>query len=125
MAYINAQEVKAIRNELKRVFPTFKFAVRKSSGGHSVCVSVLKGERCFADITENGYAQINPYHLHFYPKHEELFEKILKIIKTAPAMISGGRGWYDNSNSQIDYFDTAYYFDINVGDWNKPYQLAV
>jgi hypothetical protein len=21
----------------------------------------------------------------------------------------------------VDYFDTAYYVDINIGKWNKPY----
>ena len=32
--------------------------------------------------------------------------------------------YYDNSDAQIDYFDTAYYYDINVGSWNKPYTLT-
>ena len=29
MAYINAEDVKAIRNELKATFPKFKFGVKK------------------------------------------------------------------------------------------------
>jgi hypothetical protein len=32
--------------------------------------------------------------------------------------------WYDNSDSMIDYFDIAYYVDINVGNWNKEYQVV-
>ncbi len=32
--------------------------------------------------------------------------------------------YYDNSDAQIDYFDTAYYYDINVGSWNTPYTLT-
>jgi hypothetical protein len=32
--------------------------------------------------------------------------------------------YYDNSDAQIDYFDTAYYYDIHVGSWNKPYTLT-
>ena len=36
MAYINANEVKSIREMLKETFPKFKWSVRKSSGGHSV-----------------------------------------------------------------------------------------
>ena len=43
-------------------------------------------------------------------------------MKTAPLVKGAGRGWYDNSDAMIDYFDTAYYMDISVGDWNKPYQ---
>jgi len=32
-----------------------------------------------------------------------------------------GADWYDNSDAQTDYFDTAYYVDVNVGKWDKPY----
>jgi hypothetical protein len=24
----------------------------------------------------------------------------------------------------VDYFDTAYYVDVNVGKWNKPYVVT-
>ena len=32
-----------------------------------------------------------------------------------------GNKWYDKSDAMVDYFDTAYYVDINIGKWNKPY----
>lgn len=32
-----------------------------------------------------------------------------------------GNLWYDNSDIMTDYFDTAYYLSINVGQWNRPY----
>jgi hypothetical protein len=32
--------------------------------------------------------------------------------------------YYDRSDAQIDYFDTAYYYDIHVGAWDKPYTLT-
>jgi len=31
--------------------------------------------------------------------------------------------WFDKSDSQTDYFHTAYYMDVNIGKWNKPYVL--
>ena len=31
---------------------------------------------------------------------------------------------HDNSDAMTDYFDVGYYIDINVGNWNKPYNLA-
>ena len=34
-----------------------------------------------------------------------------------------GPDWYDRSDIQTDYFDTSWYVDINIGLWNKPYQL--
>lgn len=126
MAYINAKDVQAIRNELKQEFPNLKFGVKKNRHS-SVSVTVKSGDVDFSDITQNGYAQVNQYHLHLTGQHEPMFQKMVEIVKTAP--IRGGgfwanKGWYDNSDSMIDYFDTAYYFDINVGDWSTPYALS-
>ena len=36
-----------------------------------------------------------------------------------------GDKWFDKSDIQSDYFHTAYYMDVNIGSWNKPYQLEV
>jgi len=34
-----------------------------------------------------------------------------------------GTDWFDESDSQTDYFHIAYYLNVNVGKWNKPYIL--
>jgi len=49
-------------------------------------------------------------------------EKIDKVIKKAPALAEGGREWYDRSDAMTDYFDTAFYYNISIGDYNKPYE---
>jgi hypothetical protein len=33
-----------------------------------------------------------------------------------------GDKWYDRSDAMTDYFDTAYYIDIQAGDWAVPYE---
>ena len=33
-------------------------------------------------------------------------------------------GYYDRSDAQIDYFDTAYYMHLNIGAWDKPYKIT-
>lgn len=129
MAYISAKEVKAIREELKREFPKHRFSVTKDSGGLAVGVSVMKGpEDILADIGEcyegAGYAQINHYHTHMYGKHQKFFDKVVEVIKTAPAKAEGGSAWYDNSDAMIDYFDTAFYMHVNVGKYGKGYQVV-
>ncbi len=43
------------------------------------------------------------------------------LMALANAMM--GPDWFDKSDIQTDYFNTAWYVDINVGKWNKPYQL--
>ena len=123
MAYINTVAVKAIREELKARFPKYKFSVRKSSCHSSVYVSLMKGPASMMELVKNdsmGYVQINQYHLDMYGKHEPFFKKVLRIIKNA----EGGETWYDNSDSMIDYFDTAFYINMSVGQFGKDYQIA-
>jgi hypothetical protein len=144
MAYITTEEVREIRNELKEKFGKrgFKFSVRNSNK-MEVIVSIKSGKTDFSDLWADkkegdygfgyaqinhyhlhnwfGYAQINHYHLHNYGEHAELFREIEKVIKTAPAKAKGGREWYDESDIQSDYFNTAFYFTINVGSWDNPY----
>jgi hypothetical protein len=61
---------------------------------------------------------INPYwfHEHYTGKALAFLSEIIPAMK--------GADWYDKSDAQIDYFDTAYYYDVNVGSWNKPYTLT-
>ena len=32
-----------------------------------------------------------------------------------------GDKWFDRSDRMTDYYETAYYLSINVGQWNRPY----
>ena len=32
-----------------------------------------------------------------------------------------GVGYYNNDDAMIDYFDRAFYININIGNWEKPY----
>jgi len=127
MAYINAEDVKAIRKELKAAFPKFKFGVRKSTSGMRVDVTVKQGPTDFSGIMRgDGYAQINTHHTGMYGEHSTFFDKIIEIMKTAPMRGEGYNkdGWYDRSDSMTDYFDTAYYMSLNVGNFNKPYACS-
>ena len=124
MAYINKEDVKAIRNELKAAFPKFKFGVRKQHGSMSVMVTVKQGPTDFSNIMKHyGYTNINPYHTGMYGEHQAFIDQVIDIIKTAPMRGNGYNkdGWYDRSDAMTDYFDTAYYMTINIGDWNAPY----
>ena len=132
MAYVNKADVEAIRKELKEAFPKFKFGVRKDNG-MAVRVTIKSGPTDFSSIFKDDYsqkkqyAQINTYHIdNFYGEHAPFLSKVVDIIKTAPARGEGyhkGTGYYNNSDAMIDYFDTAYYFDVNIGAWDKPYEV--
>ena len=70
-------------------------------------------------IRKNKSIDVNPYWFqeHFSGKAKSF------LLETFAAMKSAGN-WYDNSDAQIDYFDTAYYVDVNIGSWKKPYELV-
>lgn len=46
-------------------------------------------------------------------------EFLLKAVKALQ-----GANYYDNSDAMTDYFDTAYYYGIKIGNWDKPYELV-
>ena len=137
MAYISAEDVKHIRVALKKEFPQYKFSVTRDHW-LGVNINFMKGPR-FAEFeyfdrytheTKIGtlnedHHQINQYHLEdFYGKENaKVLDKIHSIALTAPAK-NGGKVWYNNSDAMIDYFDTAYYVHIEVGKWNKPYEVV-
>ena len=64
------------------------------------------------------YLDVNQYwyNEHFDGAARDFIEEIVAAVKSAD--------WYDRSDAMTDYFDTAYYFDINIGRWNQPYALA-
>jgi hypothetical protein len=65
--------------------------------------------------TTSGYDQVNPYWFqdHYDGKAKAFLTEAFKALKSAD--------WYDESNAMIDYFNIAYYVDINIGKWDKPY----
>jgi len=62
------------------------------------------------------YIDVNPYHFqkHFSGKALEFLKKIFVAMND---------GNHDRSDIQTDYFDVGWYVDVNIGRWNKPYNL--
>ena len=125
MAYISAQDVKAIRTELKQKFPKWKFAVRKGSGSLSVDVNIMQGTESFDDQFSNGrrYAQVNQYWIkdHFADSSErQAIEMINEIMHNAPGR-AGGKQYFDESDAMTDYFHTAFYTHLSIGKWDQDY----
>jgi outer membrane protease len=115
MAYMN-QEKKAkiatmIKPLLKRYGLKGSLAVRNHS---TIVLNIKSGKIDFG----GDRIQVNTYwvHEHYTGIAKEFLEQAVKALK--------GADWYDESDAQVDYFNTAYYVDINVGQWNKPYQLV-
>lgn len=115
MAYINQEEKSVIASNLKPVLKKYNMKGTLRIRDHSTIVLTLKeGKIDFG----SGRTQVNPY---WFQDH---YEGVAKEFLTEAFAALKSAGWYNNSRSEIDYFDIAYYVDINIGKWDKPYQLV-
>jgi len=123
MAWITKDEVKEIRDNLKKAFPKMKFSVRKNGHSSTVHVSIMESPFDFTYTfkgyndemyTKSEHYEINTYHLENsnYP-HLATLKKISAIAL---------KNHWDKSDMQTDYFNCAFYFTLEVGQWNKPYK---
>ena len=120
MAYISKEDVQAIRAELKQQFPKWKFSVRKGAGSLSVDVNILQGTASFEG---KDYAQVNQYWIKDHWKDEDdcqVLTTINEIMHNAPGR-AGGRVYFDESDAMTDYFHTAFYTHLSIGQWDKRY----
>ena len=122
MAYINQDMKKRIAANLKPILKKYGIKGTLAIRNHStICLNIKSGRiDFFADYGDREDARkfgidVNPYwfHEHFTGKSKQFLTEAFRALKSA--------NWYDESDIQTDYFNTAYYFRINVGKWNKPY----
>ena len=124
MAYITKEDVAAIRAELKQAFPKWRFGVRKGSGSLSVDVTVLKGTCAFEG---KDYAQVNQYWIDSHWTDAEdraALNKINEIMHNAPGRANKDRVFFDHSDAMTDYFHTAFYTHLTIGQWDKRYECV-
>ena len=131
MAYMNQEKKKVIKANLDKVLKPLgiKYSLRVDNHMAINCTirsgkidfirnmqEMLKGDQ-FKLTTDRGYIQVNPYwyNEHFTGEARDVINQVIDGLKSAD--------YYDRSDAMIDYFDTAYYMHLNIGDWDKPYQL--
>ena len=68
-------------------------------------------------IRKNQSLDVNPY---WYQEH---FDGKAKAF-LSEVMTAMNDGNHNNSDIQSDYFDVGWYVDVNIGKWNKPYEVA-
>lgn len=139
------QIAKNTREALKKEFPNCKFSVtlHKYSGGRSMTIALMSGD--FEALKGKGETQLNHFQL-LKPFEErsglqavsgewvEVPEgyavcngafvscKAWEVLRRA-VEIGNAENW-NNSDSQIDYFDVNYYFNISIGKWDKNYEVV-
>lgn len=67
------------------------------------------------DSIDVNYMQVNEFYIN------ENYTGIAREALSALKFALQGADWYDKSSIQEDYFDIAYYIDINIGKYDQGY----
>lgn len=141
MAYMNQEKKKQLAPAIKAVFKKYGVKGTISVGNHStLVVTVREGKLDFIGSSEkynqqqsndwfnlekvsrNNYLQVNHYYAE--DRAREVGEDTIADFYRDLLEAMRGADWFDKSDIQTDYFHTAYYTEINIGRWNKPYKLV-
>ena len=137
MAYMNSERKAKIAANLKPILKKYGIKGSLRVRNHMAIVLTLKSgkidfiansnrvcgnspyqvSRGFKPNTGN-YCSVNQFwfHEHYDGDAKAFLTEAIDALKSAD--------YYDRSNAMIDYFDTAYYMDINIGRWDKPYEVT-
>lgn len=136
MAWMNQERKKKIVENVKPILKKYKMKGTFSVSRSTIILKLKSGSLDFiGDMNRNRNDLLNPhkvdyetlrekYHLdinpywyqeHYTGKTKKFLDELIPALKSAD--------WYDRSDIQTDYFDTAYYYDINVGSWQTPYNV--
>ena len=132
MAYMNQEKKAKIAPQVKAVLKKYGMKGSLAVRNHSTLVLNIKSGKLdmiqnYNDVRNSlphggpkhiaaTYLSPNPYH------YGESFSGKCKdfLVEVFTAMNDGN---HDRSDIMTDYFDVGWYVDVNVGDWNKPYQV--
>lgn len=109
-----------VRVYAKEKYPEFKFSVRSEyySGGSSIHLKLVSGPvPAFNDDAPRQYIST-------MSEISEKFGLTSEVHAVMSDIVSYCNSFnYDDSDSQIDYFDTNFYLHIYVGTFSKPYEV--
>lgn len=111
MAYIATNEVKEIRNNLKKKFTAkdgWKFSVVREHYS-SVRVAIMQSPK---EYGFEGNKSVNHFYIKdtYTGKQEEALTEIYKIVSA---------NHWDESDIMSDYFNCSFYITIQIGKWDK------
>ena len=137
MAYMNSERKAKIAANLKPILKKYGIKGTLRVRNHMAIVLTLKSGKIDFIANSNRVCGNSPYQVSrgFKPNtgnycsvnqfwFHEHYDGLAKAFLTEAIDALKSADYYDRSNAMIDYFDTAYYMDINIGRWDKPYEVT-
>lgn len=137
MAYITKSEVQEKAAKIKAIVKKYGCKVSiKGSNSSTISVRFTEGT---VDFWENSQKTLESGNIPFDPANnahyrnlgvksinhyyidESFSGDVLKMLQEVRAVLFENH--WDLSDIQTDYFSCAYYVEMKVGEWNKPYKL--
>ena len=133
MAYMNQEKKSIIKAAMDKVLMArgFKYSLRVDNHMAIAC-TIQSGPVDFignfkaktGDKNTNlAVEQLRHMQVNLYWLDDHYSGQALQILQECAQALQAA-GYYDRSDAMTDYFDTAYYMHLNIGAWDKPYQLT-
>ena len=109
-----------IREYVKTSYPDCKFSVTThcASMCSSIHVALMSGPYA-ALVNGADYVQVNQYYIE---RDDRLTDWARAVLLDVNDCIKSYH--WDDCDGMIDYFDVNFYFDLDVGKWDKPYTVT-
>jgi hypothetical protein len=108
---------KEIKLHISKLFPKVKLSI-VTSYSHIDLYILESNQDILLDYKVNG-RNINQY---YYKTDENITPHGKEVIDAIHSIIL--KYHWDKSDSQSDYFHCAFYYNYNVGKWDKPFKLV-
>ena len=123
MAYVSQKDKAELAPGIKAVLKKYKMKASIAVRNHStLAVNIKSGAIDFSGNYTHGdqYIQVNEYWIDDHYANNTVAKNFLNELLAAMK----GPKYFNNDDVQRDYFHRSHYTDINVGKWNKPYELV-
>ena len=124
MAYVSKEMKAEIAPVVKKILNKYGLKGTLSVRNYSALVlTISKGKLDFIKAYEEATGRkvtnidVNVYHI-----NNTYTGKMAKCLTELVEALKGPR-YFNHSDAMTDYFHCSHYIDINVGRWNKPYEV--
>ena len=127
MAYISQEKKKALEPKIKEINKKYGIKARLGIRHHSTLVlNITSGKidfiKNYNETSRNDRIVETNIDVNVYYYKDNFSAEALDYLREVIDVMNTDN--YNNSDIQTDYFNVGHYVDVNVGKWDKPYEVT-